>query len=68
MSPSSGGRTVDEWLATHPDEKVGVAKPLNGILHARDCTQGNFGIQRIDHTRYESAGQSHAEQVTGGLT
>jgi len=60
MSANLGGRTVDEWLATHPNEKVGVAKPLNGILHARDRTQCNLGIQRIDHAGYESTRQSCA--------
>jgi len=57
MSPSSGGRTVDERLATHPNKEVGIAKPLNGILYTCDCTQCDLGVQRIDHTGYESTSQ-----------
>jgi len=60
MSENLGGRTVNEWLATHPDEKVGVAKPLDGILDARNCTQCNLSIQRIDHAGYESTSQLRA--------
>jgi len=62
--PSAGhhlywtAQTVDEWLAAHPDEEVGIAKPLNGILNTGDRPQGNLGIQRIDHTGDKSVHQS----------
>jgi hypothetical protein len=52
------GHTVDERLATHPDEKVGITKPLNGILNTRNRPQGDLGIQRIDHTGDEPVHQS----------
>lgn len=60
MSANLGGRTVDEWLATHPNKEVGVAKPLNGVLYTCNRTQCNLGVQRIDHAGYESTSQLRA--------